>query len=133
MQDMFDDGTHGDTQKGDGVFTCEITVPKNTKPGSYTFTVTGTTSTNISGQGQAVLSVKMGYTVPELVYLKAKDSVYHIPVMFALRDPDGDENSVTFEYQQEGGPWSPATVYSQSGMLTTLRRSRRQDEQAGKA
>ncbi len=31
MQDMFDDGTHGDAQKNDGVFTCEITIPKNTK------------------------------------------------------------------------------------------------------
>jgi|GEM_PF-1288185 len=119
LQDMFDDGTHGDIQKGDGIFACEMAVPKNTRPGAYTFTVTGTTSAGISGQGRAVLNIKQGYTVPELVYLKAKDGVYHIPVLFALRDPDGDENSVTFEYQQEGGAWSPATVYSQSGMLAT--------------
>jgi hypothetical protein len=118
-QDMYDDGTHGDTLKGDGIFSCDMTIPKNTKPGNYTFPVTGTTTTNLSGQGKAVLSVKIAYTAPELVYLKAKDSVYHIPVMFGLRDRDGDENAVTFEYQQEGGPWSPATVYSQSGMLTS--------------
>lgn len=119
VQDMFDDGTHGDSVKGDGVFTVEIAVPKQTKPGCYVFPVTGKTSSGISGQGQAVLSIKMGRTIPELVYLRAKDSVYHIPVLFALRDPDGDDNSVTFEYRKDDGPWAPATVYSQSGMLTT--------------
>ncbi len=114
---MFDDGTHGDGQKGDGIFTYEIAVPKNTKPGDYVFTMNGTTSANISGQGQAVLTVKRGIRVPELVYLKTKESIYHIPMIFALRDPDNDDRAVTFEYQPEGGAWSPATVYSQSGML----------------
>jgi len=117
-QDMFDDGTHGDSQKGDGVFTCEIAVPKNTKPGTYAFTVAGATTANIKGAGRAALEIKPGYTLTKLTYLKTKGGAYHIPVLFALSDPDGDENSVTFEYQQDGGgPWSPATVYSQSGML----------------
>lgn len=119
VQDMYDDGTHGDSRKGDGIYSYEIAVPKNTKPGSYAFIITGTTSSNVSGQGQAGLSIKMGHTVPELVYLKTKGATYHIPVLFGLRDPDGDAGAVTFEYQREGGDWNPASVYSQSGMLTT--------------
>lgn len=118
VQDLYDDGTHGDRRGGDGIFSAALAVPKKARPGNYDLPVTGTTDAGTTGRGRAVLSVTMGYTRPELAYLEIRESVYHIPVLFALRDPDGDENAVVFEYQKDGGPWKPATVYSQSGMLT---------------
>ena len=119
-QDMVDDGTNGDSQKGDGVFSSLLAIPKATKPGLYGFPVTVATSRGKTGVGKAFFKVNQGYTAPRLTYLKAKSGVYHLPVMFCLSDPDGDDNSVTFEYKKEGdAAWSPATVYSQSGMLAS--------------
>ncbi len=93
----------------------------NNQTGFKVFAGGGNAGSDMSAQG----AVPIAYTVPELLYLEARASVYHVPVLFAVRDPDSDLNSVTFEYQQEGGPWRPATMYSQSGMLTTSKASGR--------
>lgn len=104
----------------------------NNQTGFKVFAGGETADTGMSAQAQASSAVQTAYTIPKLLYLEVRESVYHVPVLFALRDLDGDTNSVTFEYQQDGGPWLPATMYSQSGMLTTSKSSGRTMNQLAK-
>jgi len=56
---LFDDGNHGDSGSGDGIYGKEgITVVTGTSAGSYTLTVTATDKSGNTGQGSGTLTVQ---------------------------------------------------------------------------
>jgi hypothetical protein len=70
-----------------------------------------------AGEQAPASAVKIVKKAPELLYLEAKDSVYHIPVLFGLGGSNSNSVSVSFEYRKSGGDWRPASMYSLSGLL----------------
>ncbi|MEI6127545.1 MAG: SUMF1/EgtB/PvdO family nonheme iron enzyme [Pseudomonadota bacterium] len=114
---LADDGTGGDTVKNDTLYSCMITLAADVKPGTYTLPVAAHAEAGVQANGSVTLSVKQGYTVPELTSLQIRGSRGHIPVLFNLIDPDKDICSVKVEYKREGGPWLPASIESASGVV----------------
>ncbi len=117
---LFDDGTHGDRVKGDGIYSCEISVPADAAPGTYSFMVRAREQGGVEGTAAVFLSIKQRYTVPEITAVRTMGSGYHIPILFELKDPDKDVCSVAVEYKQKGGSWLPASIASTSGQVTAI-------------
>ena len=107
---LYDDATHGDKVKNDNVFSCEIDISKDIKPGSYDIKITATDHKDINHVSSVPFVVKQGYSVPSIVSLEVKGNSHNIPILFDLKDPDGDKCSVTFEYRKKGSEWMPATI-----------------------
>lgn len=54
---MYDDGSHGDLQAGDGIFSVAVTIGLGTTPGNYDLPITWTDAQGRSGNGLARVSI----------------------------------------------------------------------------
>lgn len=129
---LYDDATHGDKVKNDNVFSCEIDITKDIKPGSYDIKITATDHKDIKHVSSIPFVVKQGYSVPSIVSLEVKGNSYNIPILFDLKDPDGDKCSVTFEYRKKGGEWMPASISSKSGVIKKYRKKGKKSNKISK-
>lgn len=128
---LVDDGTEGDTIKDDALFSRMITLPADIKPGTYAVPVAAHSEAGVQASGAVILSVKQGYTVPEITDVRSMGKGWHIPVLFNLIDPDKDSCSVKVEYKKESGPWMPASIESASG--TVISDTQKKEGDAGAA
>jgi hypothetical protein len=112
-----DDGTQGDELVGDSLYSLKISVPADVSPGDHACAVTVKDKAGIEGRANAVITVTQRYTAPEIVSLKTLGTRDHIPILFAIKNPDRDECSVTCEYRTEGGQWQLASIESRAGTV----------------
>jgi len=56
-QEMNDDGADGDVQADDGIYSCEVTIPSGTSPGTVNLTITATDTAGNPGLGNATLLI----------------------------------------------------------------------------
>ncbi len=128
---LYDNATHGDKVKNDSVFSCETNIDKGIKPGNYDIKI----SADYKGTkhvSSVPFVVKQGYSVPSIMSLEVKGNSYNIPILFDLKDPDGDKCSVTFEYRKKGGEWMPASISSKSGYIKKYRKKGKKSNKIGK-
>jgi hypothetical protein len=83
IQPMYDDGTNGDQEPNDGIFTYQTTVPGTVDVGDKTLTVTATDQDGGTSQGDLILTV----TNPNIIIV------------------DNDEGT----YTEDHGPWTTSS------------------------
>jgi len=114
---LLDDGTQGDEQAGDNIYSLKISVPTDVPAGDYSYSVALRDQEGMEVKSTAAITVIQRYTPPEIISLKTLGDSDHIPILFAIKNPDRDECSVTVEYQSQGGLWQPASIESKSGTV----------------
>ena len=129
---LCDDGTHGDKVKGDKVYSLELDVPKDTKPGKYAVKFISTINKGIKYISEVSFTVKQGYSVPSIASLELKGNCGNIPILFDLTDLDQDKCRVSVEYRRKGGEWMSASMQSKSGWIKKYRKKEKRSNKIAK-
>ncbi len=112
---LSDRGTNRHNNNKDKIYFLKTLIPRGTLPGKYEVKLHAVTDNNLEAFSLVSINVKSGYTVPEITAFNTMGTKYHIPVLFTLKNEDGDICSVKFEYSSNKKTWQPATVSSKSG------------------